>query len=268
MATEEIYSLFSFASGFLRFSRPVQAYAYYRHKRENLLTGRWEKFSWQQLQLRLNAELIGEISQDIQVWHFFYEWGYFYQGPEDLPVELIGEEQILAIELRFTQATPWPLPLLSNHSKTALILDERYSISYAKYLELFQQGYQHLLEGNCYQFNLAHLFTFQCRGPLRFEKFCAQLWRTSIAPLAHASFFPSWQKSIVSNSPEMLFYVTPKADKLLINSMPIKGSMALESKAKWKECWQKLQNYFDHWPHHQHKQGQAQKQLHQRCSQP
>jgi anthranilate/para-aminobenzoate synthase component I len=134
-------------------------------------------------------------------------------------------------DIKFNSAGPCSLEVVSLPSKES-------------YREAFNKGQEHLLKGDCYQYNLTFNFKFLCHNrPATPLAFARQLWSgKKHGSFAHLTFVPSEDFFFVSNSPECLFKSRQESEhRAKLWSMPIKGTM-MSVGAEDREAWEKLSN--------------------------
>jgi len=162
--------------------------------------------------------------------HLFYELGFLI---ESVNLNLINEETILAIDLCFEDVNDYQIksyqPLGLTKIKEPHLQD---------YIKRFKQGYDHLLKGDCYQFNLTEEFQFSFGIKNYPEDFIDQLWRnvSKRGAFGSATYIPQLEKLFLSNSPECLFQI--KGNELY--TMPIKGTIVCEADQDIADKWQEL----------------------------
>ena len=234
MVDTEIYSIIALSPGnLLRFSEVRSAFAYYKSWRLNLLTGKREAFDLERLNSHLCSRSLDSNFNTPVVYHFFYEYGYYYQGESDL----IREDDLLLLELKYNVSTPF----VPSDTAGQLKIESLHEVVQDHYNECFARGYDQLVQGNCYQFNLTFPFIFKIGNPnLLLDK----LWMSAkgLGAFAHASIVPALDKIYFSNSPECLFAARKDKNELSLWSMPIKGSVPLKERREFKTEWVRLKN--------------------------
>lgn len=166
-----------------------------------------------------------------RVIHLYYELGHLFEKSNiEIPTNVI-----LAIDLNYKNFSDFKI---QNPREVNLI--ETYQPDFSEYKKKFENGYQELLAGNCYQFNLTDKFVFRFSSNLRAKDFIAKLWskRSQRGAFGSATYIASLNKLLLSNSPECLFQL--QEDELF--TMPIKGTKKInndqdldEIKLKWEE---------------------------------
>ncbi|MFZ4712270.1 MAG: chorismate-binding protein [Bacteriovoracaceae bacterium] len=213
---QETFSLVKAGTlGFILFSRPKIAYLYYSNRRVNLLNGKSESYSFEELNQMLSTlDLKKKIEK--RILHFYYEWGVLLKG---LPV---SNESPLLIDLEYSDRRAFSLSELGP--STAITLTFARALSEKNYEKEFNKVQTELLDGNCYQVNLTHKFSyhFKTENFLSFFK----IWSDPAkrGAFAHATNLPGFSKLIISNTPECLW----KMEKDKISTYPIKGTVKIE----------------------------------------
>ncbi len=207
----------------LELGGPLKAYVYYRHRRENLLTGFPETYSIENFIKELETFKLTDKVSHPRVYHFYYEFGLIEAGyghliPEDKPLAVMIEyKDSKKISPRKTHLTKLPLKTLERPSWT-------------EYKEAFQKIQEELLEGNCYQVNLTYPFDFETDEVIDPRDIADYFFaRSGLGAFAHTTYLG--EEMILSNSPECLFQYRDGE----IFTMPIKGTM--KRGENWKEAW-------------------------------
>lgn len=220
-----IFSRFKWnADTVLELSEAKSAYVYYRHRRENLLTGFPETYSIDSFVKELDQFKLSDRVKGPRVYHFYYEYGLFQAGlpvSEDLPlVVMIEYNKSKKTKVRKTKLTSLPLKTLERPS-------------WSEYKENFAKVREELLDGNCYQMNLTYPFDFETEEQIDPRDIVDTFFSfKGLGAFAHATFMG--EELILSNSPECLFQY--KDQKIF--TMPIKGTMRRGK--SWKSEWKKM----------------------------
>ncbi|RLA61729.1 MAG: hypothetical protein DRQ88_04980 [Epsilonproteobacteria bacterium] len=230
----EPYSIIYLNKGnnFLKFSIPQKAYAYFKDYRINLLDGSKEHFSLNDLKSNLLKIKLEDSFDTPTIIHLFYEYGFYFTDN----ICLIKKDELLAIEINYLKSSPYIL----KKGKKIKNLRSLNKITIKDYNKSFTKGRDHLLKGNCYQFNLTFQHKFGANQDNNLEDILYSLWwkKESRGAYAHASVIPYLNKVYISNSPECLFQIKSKREGHLLWSMPIKGSQKIEN--NFKDSWRKL----------------------------
>ena len=216
---------------YLSFNDCSHCVFYYKSYTLDILSGTRKKSSLCDLGERLKEISIREFPQNPRVWHFFFEWGYYYYGLS----HLIAEDDLLAIEMRFEKVVRQTF----KERVDFLLKDFSYP-TFKEYKKSFHGVRKHLLRGDCYQVNLTFPFDANFQG--EFFGILKSLWNDGIGigAYAHGTFFPELKKSFISQSPECLFTIQKKKQGFFLRTMPIKGSLSCQSKDQWEKKWQEL----------------------------
>lgn len=221
----------------VKFTSPKRAFAYYKYFRINLLTGAKELYNLKNFYNYLDNIYFNQDFKLPLVFHFFYEWAYFVLGNDDL----LNDDILLAIEIQYSQFAPF---VFSKNEKARKVhLKNTQSPTYDEYNKAYKEGYSHLLQGNCYQFNLTANHNFSFGSYLNCQDFYLNLWKDKNVQgaYAHLTYLPYFQKMYLSNSPECLFQIKIKKEHMELFSMPIKGSLKCDSISNIGKAWKKLQ---------------------------
>lgn len=229
-----MWSVFWLGDRFVKYSAPSFARLFFLDHSIDLLTGSKSDINIYDFLDRCNEgfhDLEAIRSQRKYVSHLFYELG-----------EILAETSIpdkglpLAIEVEYTLSAPWHPSVETSEFKLMPIS----AVSKNAYKEAFERGYEHLLRGDCYQFNLTFPFSYRWESQLTADDICSRLWRVkeNRSPYAHGTYISWLDKLYLSNSPECLFQADLEVDKARVWTMPIKGTMPIGK--SWKESWKLL----------------------------
>ncbi|WP_417335531.1 chorismate-binding protein [Halobacteriovorax marinus] len=231
-----MWSIFWMGDGFVKYSSPSFARVFYRHYSIDLLTGKRSDIKIDHFLERLESDhgSLEEIRQKRNyVVHLFYELGEIlldHSGPD--------ADDPLAIEIQYKEKKPWSL----IENIPSLELKAVGAVSSRDYKAAFDKGYEHLLRGDIYQFNLTFPFSYRWKKNHSAKEICSRLWREkeSRSPYAHATYIPKLGKLYLSNSPECLFQGDLKGPQASLWTMPIKGT--LPRGEDWRESFKKLKS--------------------------
>ena len=226
-----MYTVIALNKGFLKFTHPLYACAYYKNHKIDLLTGQRISSSFLLLKQRLDQIKLKDFFKRPVVFHLFYELGHFFNENE----ETIDNDDLLTIEIHYKKHENCHFAMEGdNHLKKI------HHPSFDLYERKFKEGYEQLLLGNCYQFNLTFPFHFAFDGHTP-RQFISRVFanREKTGAYAHCTFLPQWNRLYLSNSPECLFQKREKHGRFFLYSMPIKGSIAVNS-SNWHGQWKKL----------------------------
>ncbi len=140
--------------------------------------------------------------------HLFYELGLVTHGIS------VNEDVLLGIYFEFEAMEPF------EDSTRTPKLHELSRVSFEIYEEAFKRGYEHLLRGDCYQFNLTYPFTYAPTHKLDASAFASAI--KGPGEFAHAADVGPLGISLLSNSPESLY---EREGEDTIVTKPIKGTI-------------------------------------------
>lgn len=229
---DQIQTVINLGKGKLRkYSEPSFATLYKLRTKVDLISGKEEPFDGQQL---LNKWDDQELSDSKKVFHLFYELGYLVEGIESKTFPKLNPT--LAIEIHYSKSEEVKSP---GKMKTTP-LHEYYRELYGVYQASFNSGYDALMSGDCYQFNLTYPFRYESDDILELDHLASFLFSDTerTGAYAHLTYLPSLERIYLSNSPECLFQGKMKEDHLKLWTMPIKGTINCtddEVEEKWEE---------------------------------
>lgn len=228
MDLKAIYTVIPYKDQLIKMSQPKQAWAYYSNHKIDLLSGQKIESAIGLWIEQLHKRSIAEKSRVLRLTHFFYELGFLYHQPH-----LLTSDCLLAIEIEYSH---YQSIELSRGRKLDLLLQNAPKVS--DYHQAFKNGYNELLKGNCYQFNLTYPFIYEFGRDIDANDFISALWLTkeNRGAYSSATMIPFFQKLYFSNSPECLF----QFDSGVLATMPIKGTIKRNDDDDWKALWKKL----------------------------
>lgn len=190
----------------------VRAHAVYLNHQIDLLTGKktLDRSLESVLTEWLGFSFSEKCSRPIFA-YLFYELGHIFESSSKL-----SDQTLLAVFIEYEKLISYRV-----ENSRELYFENIYSPDFASYEQAFNKGYDHLLKGNCYQFNLTYPFIYKSEGELRSADFLGAL--KSASPYAHACDLEELGISIFSNSPESLF---EREGEHTLVTRPIKGTLA------------------------------------------
>jgi len=203
---------------YLEASEAQSAYRYYLNHRENLLSGEKEFYPIDRFLSELEAYSLLSPSESCLVWHLCYELGLYLMGLR----EKITEKTPLAVSIDY-QKTKEVTKKRGDHLELNMIMKPDFS----EYKKSFQEVFEHLERGECYQLNLTFPYEFIFKNNLS-EIDRTFIDRADLSPFAHTTFLGD--EYLLSNSPECLFQVSKKS----LFSFPIKGTK-LKGETAWRD---------------------------------
>ena len=222
-----IHTILPLNGRLVKFFDPYYAYVYYKDRKLDLLTGRWFSSSLEQFEKRLGEIKLTHMASHPVIFHLFYELGYYFMEEET-------SLSPLSIEIRYGKWENYiPVPI-----KQKISLKLLQKTSFDRYKQKMNCGIEELIKGNCYQFNLTTPTYYEFKGTP--EEFVGKVWKNpkNWGAYAHCTYIAPWKRLYLSNSPECLFGIKRKRNRISVYSMPIKGSVPLES--DWRRSWKKL----------------------------
>ncbi|TNF03512.1 MAG: hypothetical protein EP326_02290 [Deltaproteobacteria bacterium] len=230
---DQIQTVINLGKGKIRrYSNPSFATLYRLRSKIDLLTGKEESFDGQRVLDQWDDQ---GLEDSKKIFHLFYELGYLIEGIESKT--FAKHNPILAIEIHYSDSEDRIAPERGESTK----FHEYYRELFGVYQASFNSGYDALMRGDCYQFNLTYPFRYESDDLMDFDLFTSLLMSDPkrAGAYAHLSFIPQMKKILVSNSPECLFQGRMMPDSLKLWTMPIKGTINCfkdeEIKDKWKE---------------------------------
>lgn len=227
MTDHNLYTIIPYKNKFLKFKEALSARVYYKNHYIDLLTGESHRFEIEGWLSELDFSLYGHNRQK-RIIHLFYELGFLFEGG----LEEVSSSTILGIDIEYGSREFIQL----NKKKKKINLSLIEAPHFSDYQKQFNAGYEELLSGNCYQFNLTGLYRYRFDEEYEPLDFISALWSRNEKCGAYAS--ATWCSKInllfLSNSPECLFQY--QAGKLI--TRPIKGTqkiMGKKTKAMWSE---------------------------------
>jgi anthranilate/para-aminobenzoate synthase component I len=205
------------------------AFAIYLNKKRDLKTGEFIECSGlSELDFYLNQKVV-KRSSHLQVIHLFYEYSF---------LDKVQEDELIALILEFESCEE-----VNLNEKRLLSFSVEKQVSKAGYDKRFQRGRQHLLRGDCYQYNLTIPFHIQLKNTIDAFQLISNIWnrKRDRGAYGHATIIPLLEKSFISNSPECLFQAYEEGGDVLIETMPIKGTVKV-SDNDVLERWEELKN--------------------------
>ncbi len=231
MKTHNLYTIIPYKKKLLKFAGASSARAYYKNYSVDLLNDKiYEKEGIEHFCSTLYFPA-ADKNQDLRVMHLFYELGFLFEKLEDFFLH----SEILAIDIQYTECAEVFL-----NKKKAVKLSPLKSPDYREYKKQFDEGYQHLRNGDCYQFNLTGVYQYEFSSEYRADDFIEALWSEpqNRGAYATATYCESLNQLFLSNSPECLFQLSE--GKLI--TRPIKGTFLRESAepSVIQRLWKKL----------------------------
>lgn len=229
-----MWSIFWLGDKFVKYTRPSFARLFFLNHSIDLLTGETSDISIYDFIDRMEStrpNLDSIRTQEKYVSHLFYELGEIFND-----TSVPDSSLPLAIEVEYTCSDEWT-PLVGVPSLGPIPVS---AVSKKSYCKAYELGYEHLLRGDCYQFNLTFPFSYKWDGEFTALDICSRLWDKveNRSSYAHGTYIPKMDKLFLSNSPECLFQGDLKKGSSTLWSMPIKGT--LPRGKDWRQSWELL----------------------------
>ncbi|MDD4972867.1 MAG: chorismate-binding protein [Bacteriovorax sp.] len=231
MTDNNLFSIIPYKYQLLKLAGANKAIAYYRYHAIDLLTGHSFSYDFNNW-IEENQKILLSSSFDLpRVIHLFYELGFLIENE----FQLLSVETMLVIDIHFNS-----FQVIEPSVFNKIELRPLSCPSLEDYKKSFETGYEELLKGNCYQFNLTYPYLYSFKEYLRPEDFLFSLWRDKASRGAYgsATYIPFFKKLFLSNSPECLFQHREKT----LSAMPIKGTLKRIDSEDWKPLWKTLVN--------------------------
>ncbi len=231
---DQIQTVINLGKGKIRrYSNPTFATLYRLRSKLDLMTGKEEPFDGQMVLDQWDDQ---GLKDSKKIFHLFYELGYLVERIESKTFPKFNP--ILAIEIHYADSKDVEAPKRGEGTK----FHEYYRELFGIYQASFNSGYDALMRGDCYQFNLTYPFRYESDVSLDFETLCSLLLSDTkrTGAYAHLTVIPQLEKIYVSNSPECLFQGRILEEKLKLWTMPIKGTINCSDDDSLNEKWLEL----------------------------
>lgn len=209
--------------------RAISARAYYRHHSIDLLTGESTASDISHWIAEYQLKKLSTSVELPRVIHLFYELGFLIEKE----FHVLSDETLLAIDIQFSSFNE-----IKKSNFKEIKLKAQSAPVFNEYKKAFDKGYEELLKGNCYQFNLTFPYLYSFNDSYTPDDFIFSLWRKaeSRGAFGSATYIPFYNKLFLSNSPECLF----QYKKNILSSMPIKGTLLRTKDDDWRVLWKQL----------------------------
>lgn len=232
MKDHKLFTIIPYKNTLIQLEKPAKALAYYKDHAIDLLTGEKLSLTIENFLEDCSAITISSSFPKPRLMHLYYELGFFIEKKH----EWLSSDTLLALDIGYESFRELKL----NGARKKIVLEKLNWPSETDYQKAFAEGYEELLKGNCYQFNLTYPFEYGFGSDYVPEDFIFSLWEKAKTrgAFGSATFIPSMQKLLLSNSPECLFQIKDQT----LSSMPIKGTLKRLEGEDWKKLWKKLTN--------------------------
>lgn len=229
MKDHKLFTVIPYKDKLIQLENPVVAIAYYKDHALDLITGETLDLGLEHFFSECRKIKIKDQFRRPRIMHLFYELGFFMEKQH----EALSSDLLLAIDICYADYRT-----LKVGASQKIQLKKLSSPDKKDYQKSFEEGYEELLKGNCYQFNLTYPFLYQFQENLSPYDFIFSLWKKQSVrgAFGSATYLPSLKKMFFSNSPECLFQVKDQ----ILSSMPIKGTLKRSDGEDWRLLWKKL----------------------------
>ena len=231
MTDNNLFTIIPYKGQLIKLDKATSAQAYFRHFSIDLLTGQKTEHDFNDWILENQTLLLSKSVEFPRVIHLFYELGFLIENESDF----VSPESLLVIDIKYGA-----YQAINPEQTKKIKLRNSISPIYQNYKKSFEVGYQELLKGNCYQFNLTCPYQYFFEKHLKPEDFIFSLWRDSktIGAFGSGTYIPFLKKLFLSNSPECLFQYKNN----ILSTMPIKGTLKRLVNEDWLPLWRILKN--------------------------
>jgi len=224
-----LFSIIPYKNQLIKLDKAISAIAYYQHYAIDLLSGSTFSYKFNDWIELAEKKLLYESENSPRVIHLFYELGFLIE--QDF--HLLSKGSLLVIDIQFSFFNK-----ILPEAYEKIQLKAQQFPDFIAYQKAFKEGYQELLKGNCYQFNLTFPYQYLFDEKYRPEDFIFSLWKdeSSRGSFGSATFIPFFNKLFLSNSPECLFQYKEN----ILSTMPIKGTIKRSDGEDWLPVWRIL----------------------------
>ena len=229
MTDNKLFTIIPYKNQLIKLDEALSAIAYYQYHAIDLLSGKLFPYDFKDWIEQCQKKPLNKNEENPRVIHLFYELSFLIEHE----FNLLSSESLLLIDIKFKSFSE-VLP----DAIAKIQLNSIRSPAFEDYKKSFLAGYQELLKGNCYQFNLTCPFLYSFDKKLRPLDFIFSLWIDEISrgAFGSATYIPYFKKLFLSNSPECLFQYKDK----ILSAMPIKGTIKRNDTEDWKPLWKNL----------------------------
>lgn len=224
---KDIYSLYNVEGKLTLFYQPKRALFFYPEHTIDMLTGEVNRSGGVEEFLSLMKEEKLQYDETLKkVILSFYELGHYFEESE-----LVSSDAPLGAWIEYDSSL-----VLDDQFDTPSFRASFSPLAYKVYEEAFNRGHEHLLRGDCYQYNLTFAQEIDWKGGLRdfIYRWCNPLLRSEYANLTSIG-----DKLYYSNSPECLFDLVMEDDSIELHTRPIKGTVSTQEKSA-DQAWEEL----------------------------
>jgi hypothetical protein len=209
---QELYSLFYLKDQdqFLFLDEPREGYLYFQNYRLNLLTGKREIQSIEELEKQMQLITMAASVTRPRVFHLFYEYGLVLKGQE------VPSETPLAIYIDYANSQINDFSFFKFKKNQTIGLSEINDYKSQDYEEQFREVHENLFRGNCYQVNLTYRKSFEWVKPKRTPQIFLGsflVMKRSVEPMPMLPTRECWESSFSPTHPNAFFNMTLKSKK-------------------------------------------------------
>lgn len=222
----DIYSFYNIEGKLTLFYQPKKAVFFYPDHSIDLLSGERDTAGAVEFFSLMEHENLDYSRGSYKVILSFYELGHYFEGSAALDLETP-----LGVWIEYECSK-----VIENRSELSFVDPPEFEpLSQQKYDKAFCRGREHLLRGDCYQYNLTFAQEIKWKGELAqfIERWFKSDLRGEFANLTSVA-----DKLYYSNSPECLFDLKVLGNAVELHTRPIKGTVStarLSSDAAWEE---------------------------------
>lgn len=222
----------------LNCSGALKVFLQYKKFRLNLITGEKSQIHVSDFIAELDQYKVSTYFSRPIVIHFFYEFGYYCNGLDNL----IEEKKPLALYIEYENSQT--KEIYQYQGPDIFSFDGVTIPSFEEYHRKFEKVYSHLVNGDCYQVNLTIPIILRMEEHIEPKQILQHVWKDSlkVGAYAHGTYCHALDKFFLSNSPECLFQVKQENKQYKIVSLPIKGTMPVDKEQDRQVAWQSLIN--------------------------
>ncbi len=225
--SKDIYSLYNVGGELTLFYQPVKALFFYPNRTIDLLASQQSGSGVTEFLSLMKAEGLEYEQGNPKVILTFYELGHFFENTKS-----VSDQTPLGVWLEYSASM-----VIEDRGEVTPLAVQVNPIDYSVYEKAFLKGREHLLRGDCYQYNL----TFPQElvfDDIQLEEF-VEKWFHKEQRSEYANLTSIGDKLYYSNSPECLFELDMVKDCVELHTRPIKGTVATEGRSA-DEAWEQL----------------------------
>ena len=227
---KDIYSFYNTNGILTLYYNPVMAKVFYPNKTYDLIKEEHSSGGAQELLCFLEDEKLSRSEDLTKVIIPFYELGHLFENSKEC--KDLKEDGPLGIWIEYGSNT-----IIEDRVEASGFNIELESTSYSSYNDSYEQGRNHLLRGDCYQYNLTFAQELKIEN-FDLERFLS-CWQNPVLRGEYANLTCIGEKIFFSNSPECLFELEFNDELIELHSKPIKGTMPILNEDS-DQAWENL----------------------------